>query len=125
MEIAGSNVWIALAPYIVPFYFLLVIGIFGLSQLFFYPSPPWAIIAFLLCASLGYAYHCVLTVYAIGLSQSDLKIYGEFFSVSLIIAGNVLFLLLALLMSNGQWRRAFGLFCDLCSWQWSAAQNLI
>ena len=125
VEIAGSNVWIALAPYIVPFYFLLVIGIFGLSQLFFYPSPPWAIIAFLLCASLGYAYHCVLTVYAIGLSQSDLKIYGEFFSVSLIIAGNVLFLLLALLMSNGQWRRAFGLFCDLCSWQWSAIQNLI
>ena len=124
VEVCEANVWITLAPYIVPFYFMLVLLIFGVSQLFIYPSPPWANIAFLLCAALGYAYHCSLTVYAIGLSQSDLKIYGEFFSVSLIIAGNVLFLVLALLMYNGQWMQASDLFCGLCSWQRDMVMNL-
>ncbi|MBQ7651873.1 MAG: hypothetical protein IJS15_12990 [Victivallales bacterium] len=124
VEVAGTNVWITLAPYIVPFYLMIVIGAFGLSQLFVYPSPPWATMAFLFCSSLAYAYHCSLTMYAIGLSQSDLKMYGEFFSVSLIIAGNVLFLVLALLMCNGQWRRAGDLFYWLCSWQGDKLRSL-
>ena len=124
VEIADANVWITLAPYIVPFYFMLALFVFGLSQFFVYPSPEWATLAFLVCTGLGYAYHCVLTVYAIGLSQSDLKIYGEFFSVTLIIAGNVLFLVLALLLSNGQWRRAFNMFCELCALQLNAAESL-
>lgn len=124
VEVSRANVWITLAPYIVPFYLMLVIGVFGLSQLFVYPSPTWATFAFLLCASLGYAYHCSMTVYAIGLSQSDLEIYGEFFSVSLIIAGNVLFLVLALLMYNGQWRQAFDVFRGLCSWQRDMAMTI-
>ncbi len=125
VEIANANVWITLAPYVVPFYFMLVLFVFGLSQFFVYPSPQWATVAFLLCAGLGYAYHCVLTVYAIGLSQSDLKLYGEFFSVSLIIAGNVLFLVFGLLLCNGQWRRAFNMFCELCSWQLNAVASLL
>ena len=125
VEIADGNVWITLAPYIVPFYVLLAMGVFGLSQVFLYPSPPWAALAFVICAGLGYAYHCVLTVYAIGLSQSDLKVYGEFFSLSLIIAGNVLFLLLVLLLSNGQWRKAFDVFCGMSAWQWNIVGNLI
>ena len=125
VEIVGTNVWITLAPYIVPFYSLIVVGIFGLSQLFLYPSPQWAVLAFLILVSVAYAYHCVLTVYAIGLSQKDLKMYGEFFSVSLILAGNVLFLLLVLLMSNGEWRQALQMFCDMSSWQWDAVMNLI
>ncbi len=125
VEIVDSNVWITLAPYIVPFYVLLAMGVFGLSQVFLYPSPQWASLAFVICAGLGYAYHCVLTIYAIGLSQSDLKVYGEFFSLSLIIAGNVLFLLLVLLLSNGQWRKAFDIFCGMSVWQWNIVGNLI
>ena len=124
VEIADTNVWITLAPYIIPFYSMLAMGVFGLSQIFLYPSPWWATLAFAVCASLGYAYHCVMTVYAIGCSQSDLKMNGEFFSLALIIAGNVLSLLLALLLSTGQWREAWEMFSGMSLWQWGIVGRL-
>ena len=103
VEISGTNVWITLAPYIVPFYVLLAVAILGISQIFVYPTPDYGKIAFGVAMCLTYSYHIMLTWFVLKQQQSDLEIYGRFFSFGLIAFGNVLLLLLALLMVTQQW----------------------
>lgn len=117
VEIYDGNIWITLAPYVIPIYTVAAMGVFGISQIFVYPSPEWATLTFAICASLGYAYHCVLTVFAISQSQSDLKQNGVCFSFAIIVTGNVLLLLLAILLTTGQWRQAYEMTWDMAVWQ--------
>ena len=119
VEIAGTNVWITLAPYIIPFYVLLAIAVLGVSQIFWYPTPPKGVFAFGVATGLGYAYHLVLTRFVLSRQQTDLELYGKFFSIALIAFGNVLLLLLAVLMASNQWgearlflARAWNLQCE-------------
>lgn len=84
VDIENPNLWITLAPYFVPIYsvfWLLGLGLWAL----FAEEPPWY--APVLFAGLGfsYAYHLVMTVYAIRQDQPDLKCHGRFFSFGLIL----------------------------------------
>lgn len=118
VEVIEPNVWIALAPYIIPFYAVAAMGVYGFSQIFCFPSPWWATLAFACTAGIAYSYHCVLTTFALRRAQSDLDTYGRYFSLSIIICGNLFFILLSLLMVTRQWGEAWHFFCRLIFKQW-------
>ena len=119
-EIYDTNIVITLAPYIIPFYLMVVVGVFGISQLFVYPSPLWAAYTVSALVGVTYAYHIVLNIFALRQAQSDLELYGKVFSLAIILAGNALFLLLSLLIVTAQWKEAFHAFARLLVFQWDA-----
>ena len=125
VEVKETNVWIALAPYIIPFYTFIAMGIYGLVQLFVSPMPWWGTLAFSCLASAGYAYHAVLNAFALHHSQSDLVMYGRIFSLSIIIAGNIAILLAAHLLATSQWKQALNMLCSMSRAQFNFIWNLL
>ncbi|MBR4220174.1 MAG: hypothetical protein IKR81_03395 [Victivallales bacterium] len=123
-EIYNTNITITLAPYIIPFYLMVVVGLFGISQLFVYPSPLWAAYTISTLVGVTYAYHIMLNIFALRQAQSDLELYGKVFSLAFILAGNALFLLLALLIATTQWKEAFHAFTKLLIFQWDAVKAI-
>ena len=123
-EIYNTNVAITLAPYIIPFYLMVLVGIFGISQLFVYPSPIWAAYLVSVLVGITYAYHIMLNIFALRQAQSDLELYGKVFSLAFILAGNALFLLLALLIATAQWKEACHAFTKLLVFQYDALKAI-
>ena len=113
VQVDNPNAWIVLAPYFIPFYVIVAMGIFGLTQLFVFPSPPWAVLVFAFVVGLAYAYHCLMTVVAISHTQADLHIFGPTFSMALILVCNSAILLFAILLASAQWSRAWTIFSTL------------
>ncbi|MGI5925065.1 MAG: hypothetical protein ACOX9E_14050 [Lentisphaeria bacterium] len=108
VEVENPNVWIILAPYVLPFYLLVVIGFYGLIMLIAKGSiHPVAVIVFAVLIGLSYAYHLVMTVFALRSGQADLKIKGKIFSLMMVITGNLLFVFMALIVATRQWRAGF------------------
>ena len=124
-EIYNTNITITLAPYIIPFYLMVVVGVFGISQLFVYPSPLWAAYTVSALVGMTYAYHIMLNIFALRQAQSDLELYGKVFSLAFILAGNALFLLLALLIATAQWKDAFHALAKLLILQRDALRAIV
>ncbi|TDU64623.1 hypothetical protein EI77_04074 [Prosthecobacter fusiformis] len=104
VETNKSNTWITLAPYLLPFYSLIVLLLFGLvgtiwnlhamqhlsvgaATLNF--KPVWFFYAML---GLTWCFHATFTWKTVFIEQSDLETNGEFFSMLLIFLVNVLLL---------------------------------
>jgi hypothetical protein len=105
VSVSKSNVFIALAPYILPLYALLVMAAYY-SACYFYPGLKTHGLAFLwvLGASLGF--HMALTAYALKMDQPDLKAAGKFLSAVIIYLGNtvsIVFLLGVLFPKTVSW----------------------
>ena len=130
-----SNTFIRLAPYCVPLYALLAVGIFaGLNQWWQPLSAHLRILA--LVMGFFYAFHLGFTLWSLRRDQPDLKPDGWLFSLVLIYLGNlaVLVLLLGFLVqgqASGSWEALQD--STLAGWQHagkmyqnlvSAAQNL-
>lgn len=90
VRLSKSNVFIALSPYIIPLYAVLLIGLYALVKIF-YPRPEvtWA---FQVLLGAALAFHLSLTFTAFHSHQSDLKVVGFFLSGVLIALGNSLIL---------------------------------
>jgi len=88
VKVSKSNIFIALAPYVVPLYALLLLAaIFGVN--YFYPLEAyWQWVLWFLGASFGF--HMALTTYALKMDQPDLKTSGTFLSAVVIYLGNAL-----------------------------------
>ncbi|HEY1083260.1 MAG TPA: hypothetical protein VGE29_13415 [Prosthecobacter sp.] len=104
VETNKSNTWITLAPYLLPFYSLCVLLLFGLvgmvwhlhglhrielGDVGFSFKPVWFFYAML---GLTWCFHATFTFKTVFIEQSDLQINGEFFSMLLIFLVNVLLL---------------------------------
>ena len=92
VEVADPNGAIILAPYCVPLYFLLALGVLAFCTLV---RPAWASDARFLtggAVALGlcYAYHLALTARALWHGQSDLRHCGAFLSLLFILGCNLL-----------------------------------
>lgn len=101
VETNKSNTWITLAPYLIPFYSVIVMIVFGLVGMFWglhetlhLPGaasvtfrPVWFFYAAL---GLTWWFHVTYTVKTVMTHQSDLERNGEFFSMSLIFLFNIL-----------------------------------
>lgn len=108
VEVENPNVWIILAPYVLPFYLLVVIGLYGLIMLIANASiHPYAVKGFAVLLGLSYAYHVILTFFALRSGQADLKMKGKILSLMMVITGNLLFVFMALIMATRQWRGGF------------------
>ncbi len=90
-----SNTFIALAPYVLPVYAVLVMILFYTACYFL---PEWRRYghAFLWVLGLSIGFHMALTAYALMIDQPDLKSAGKFLSAVLIYLGNALSVILVL-----------------------------
>lgn len=94
-----SNLFITLAPYVLPFYSVLVLGAFGLAGLI-HPLPEELL--WLLYALLGYswAFHLTYTLRMMRIRQPDFQKGGRFFSVIAIVLANLWLLCLLLVVAS-------------------------
>jgi hypothetical protein len=89
-----NNIWITLAPYFFPIYtsaiiitYIFLSWFINIKQFYGY---------FLFLTGFSVAFHVALTIYILSVEQSDLKIYGTFFSYVIIFIVNIaVFILLA------------------------------
>ncbi len=88
VRLSKTNAFIALSPYIVPLYALILAGLYALTRYFWNSPHLRPVFEFLLGASV--AFHVSLTVSAIHKHQPDLKVLGHFLSAILILLGNIL-----------------------------------
>ena len=107
VSVSRSNLFIALAPYILPLYAFFVMALYY-TACYFAPGLKAHALAFfwLLGASLGF--HMALTAYALKMDQPDLKAAGKFLSAVLIYLGNavsIVFLLGVLFPKTVSWGR--------------------
>ena len=88
VRLSKSNAFIALSPYVVPIYALVVVGVFVAARHWWNrPELPY-VFKFLLGMTL--AFHVSLTFSAVHTRQPDLKLLGLFLSSVLIVVGNAL-----------------------------------
>jgi len=86
VSLSKTSLVIALSPYFVPIYTLILTGVYwGLSK--FLDLRAFNLY-FLFLAGFTLAFHLSLTSYAIGKGQSDLKQFGVFFSLILVLIIN-------------------------------------
>ena len=112
VEIKNPNLWIILAPYFLPFYFLLLTGFWGVIDFFVAEIPSQLQILTAALLGLSYSYHLVLTFIALSKGQLDLKRKGKIFSLSLILLMNTVFFYLATLTFTKQWKRGWNSFTE-------------
>jgi hypothetical protein len=84
--VTKPNLFVALAPYMVPFYSFLAMCLYFGAGLFYDLSPYWNVFLGLLGATMGF--HIALTFFALKQNQPDLKSGGKFLSGVLIFLGN-------------------------------------
>ncbi|MFA5975944.1 MAG: M50 family metallopeptidase [Elusimicrobiota bacterium] len=104
--VSKTNFFVALAPYMIPLYALLLVGFFAVVDYFVPVKPYWRFCLWILGASIGF--HMALTVYALKEGQPDLKTAGKYLSVLIIYLGNVVsiaFLLGVLFPHTVSWNR--------------------
>jgi hypothetical protein len=104
VDVDRPNIWIILAPYFIPFYMVLILGFYGLLLFCFRDLSLWTETTMAICIGVTYAYHLVLTFIAISNGQQDLKINGVVFSLSLILALNLIFVYLGLMLATRQFQ---------------------
>jgi len=107
VTVSKSNVFVALAPYILPLYTLILMTVY-FAVGYFYPALRgyWRLFLWLLGWTLGF--HMALTAYALKMDQPDLKATGKFLSAVIIFLGNtvaIVFLLGILFPRTVSWSR--------------------
>jgi len=88
VRLSKSNFFIALAPYVVPLYVLLVVAAYAIISHWY--RGPTLTYGFQFMIGFTLAFHISLTYAAIHQHQPDLKILGMFLSMTLIAIGNAI-----------------------------------
>lgn len=83
-----SNFFVALSPYMIPLYSLLLAAAFFTANHFYPLRPYWPLFLWLLGVSMGF--HAALTAFALRQRQPDLKPTGRLLSGVVIFLGNAL-----------------------------------
>ena len=107
VTVSKSNFFVALAPYFLPLYALILIAVYFPAS-YFNPilRNYWRLFLWLLGGTLGF--HMALTAYALKMDQPDLKATGKFLSAVIIYLGNtvsIVFLLGILFPRTVSWSR--------------------
>jgi hypothetical protein len=82
-----NNMWIALAPYFLPIYTLVIMTVYILLGWFVNIKQFYSFYLFLMGFSI--TFHVALNIYILSTEQSDLKVYGRFFSHAMVLAANI------------------------------------
>jgi len=118
VDVHRPNVWIVLAPYMVPIYtviWLLIMAVVSIGD-----RPEWLAPVTVAGVGLTYAFHVVLTVIMLIQGQTDLKFYGPAFSICLIILVNSACVYGALAVLSGNLNSCMSLLGTtyVDQWQW-------
>ncbi len=107
-----SNLIIALSPYFVPFWSVVIALSYGLLRHFVVLGPWWEP-GFYVWIGLTWTFHMVWTIWMLPRDQPDLKEHGRFFSLVIIYLANLL-LLVALLCvaADSPWQDSRGFAMD-------------
>lgn len=92
-----DNIWITLAPYFFPIYTFIIIVIYLLMGWFINIRELYSYFLFFIGVSI--AFHIALTVYILKIEQPDIKVYGKFFSYTMIFAINIIVFSLLMLLA--------------------------
>lgn len=95
-----SNILIALSPYFVPFWALLLLGLSILVETFW--EIPYHDLALYLIIGASWTFHLAWTLWMIPRDQPDLKENGSFFSLTVIYLANVLLLAVMLCLATNE-----------------------
>ncbi len=87
VAVTKSNLFIALAPYLFPFYTIVISILFFAAKIFLKGSINYN--PFLFAIGFTLAFHIILTVDFLKIRQTDLMHAGYFFSICLIYAVNI------------------------------------
>lgn len=117
VAVERPNIWIALAPYFLPVYTLIWIGLYGLYCFWLSVAGNASLpragvdLSRLFAAGTGftYAFHLVMTAHALRREQADLRLYGRLLSLALITCMNMAILFLAVLIAGRQWHEGLRL----------------
>jgi hypothetical protein len=127
------NVWVALAPYFYPIYSMVLVALFSVAGMF-WDLTEWIPLLF---APLGasWAFHLSFTLWMIPKGQSDLQIFGTFYSLVVIYLMNLILLCPLLLVAapDLSWRDLLfelqrsaenfsELAWNLARWVWEVSQ---
>jgi hypothetical protein len=110
VSVSKTNLFVALAPYFIPLYAMLMFALYAVAGKFYPLQHYWRWLLWLIGAALGF--HAALTVYALKQNQPDLKQGGIFLSAVVIYLGNMLLmsLFIALLFPKTiSWKRLISL----------------
>lgn len=86
VSVTKTNFFVALAPYMIPLYSLILLGVFFGIGYFHSLRTYWPIFLWLLGLTIGF--HMALTTFALRQNQPDLKTSGKFLSAVIIYLGN-------------------------------------
>lgn len=118
VRVDRPNAVITLAPYFVPLFSLIWIGLYGVYlALAGYPSAG-VVFAFAVGLGATYGFHVALTGWALAQGQQDLLHCGRVLSVAIIVLGNVVMLFLAAVVVSGRWEGGMVLFGHCLRDQW-------
>jgi MFS family permease len=98
VEVSHTNLFITLAPYLIPFYSVLLLAGTAVTGLFADVSPWMPFLPFAL--GLTGSYHLCFTVMALSAGQSDIEAYGPAGAYPVILLGNLAVLLAGLILLN-------------------------
>lgn len=134
VETDKSNTWITLAPYLIPFYTLLIMLAFGIAGLALDMQESHAVslwkwtvhlkpLRFLYALiGLTWCFHATYTVKTVIAEQGDLKRNGEFFSMMLIFLINAFLLIALFLAASPSPGLGFG---EVARCWWSVASGIV
>jgi hypothetical protein len=94
VTVTKPNLFVALAPYMIPFYSMILLTVFFAIDWVYPLHAYWNVFLGLFGATL--AFHAALTIFALRQNQPDLKTGGKFLSGVLIVLGNSLILVFLL-----------------------------
>ncbi len=122
VAVERPNIWIALAPYFFPVYTVLWIGLYGAYCFWQRAAGPaeWAVRTAYAGVGATYAFHVVLTAYALLRGQRDLRLYGRILSLTFIFFCNVLLVFLGLVLVSRQYGVAAALVWERLGREWAA-----
>lgn len=123
VQVESPNIWIALAPYVIPIYTLIWLVVVAVGRIWF--RPPWLPTFACLGVGFTYAHHVVLNVLALSKGQKDLTLFGPVLSLALVIAANLAILYFALNYAAGALGRSLTPLAQAYSAQWRLARLVI
>lgn len=123
VQLTRNNFWITLSPYFFPLYTVIVIAVFYLLSIF------WDVqqyhLLWLALVGFTWSFHVTFTISALSQAQTDLRIYGRFFSYVLIYLMNLLGLCLwIVLVSPATLETLVTALCAHAGQTWSTVQQL-
>ncbi len=97
--VTKDNFLIFLSPYFFPIYALIIVAFYAVGSVFLNIEKYRTVFHILL--GIAYTFHITFTINALQTEQSDIKSQGTFFSLVIIIIGNILVLIIALPVLSG------------------------